>query len=530
MSEQTADEVVDRPDDFVVITNRQTDTSGFRVFLAPMQTDDGFAWPDLVEGSTAGERRDGMLRLQEQTIQSNRWLPDLLRVAIYEDGDEFGAKTAVHWYGIRVAVEVDRDGHAFVEIDGKRHRVDPESRQAGDARKRWIGEVRERNRQAARTLLQAGRGIVRVPSTLTGLIAGSLPASMPMEQRRRVVRDAATLTAERIVDQLSGRLKTTKTRVSVSWSDLQRQRLVEFEEKKRKSRRPPAPTATLWLERQTEVDSDNLWSGALDLLQYVSTDAVASLFACCIEACERGGFFAATPATVARHRGLDPTRMATNQRQAFREHLRLWTEAEIEVSPIDATPSQREGMAGGVYQRLPLLVYDRTIGIRGAGEVPVYRLHPELWNSMQAGKAWLFDRAALSLDMRRHDLHWRIYCRLTGRWSLSWANPRQDALRKSGGLIRVGLLDLLDGPGFDWRRARQDRGEEALLNRVESALQDLVDWPVRPLLADARLLRGSGRLEDMEVEARPTPTLIEALPVPKRPAKRRKPESRAVKA
>jgi hypothetical protein len=501
--------------DFVVVMD-QTETSGVGVYLSPVEdAGGGFDWPTLVDGETAEQRRAAMLRLQEAAVRSTRWLPDLLRVALYEDGSDYDATTVVHWFSIRVSVEVDSAGTASIEVEGKRYKVEPGGEVERSQRKAWAASIRERNRQAARTLQQAGRGIVRVPSSLTGMVAGSMPAAMSMETRRELVRSVASRKSIQVLDQLSGSVKATETRVSVAWSDLARQRLTDHDEQTRRSRkrRPPGPTATLWLERMAKVDSKDLWSGALDLLQYVSTDAVVSLFACCIEACERGGWFAATPATIARHRGIDPARVSAKQRQAFREHLRLWTEASIEVSPIDATPSSKEGVPGMIYERLPLLTYDRTIGLRGVGEVPVYRLHGDLWQSMHAGKAWLFDRAALSLDMRRHDLHWRIYSRLTGRWSLSWS--KQAGLRESGGLVRVRLVDLLDGPGVDWRSIRQERGEDALLRRVETALRDLVDWPVRPLLADARLLRGSGKVEAMEVEASPTPALVDALWVPK---------------
>lgn len=464
----------------------------------------------------SGEVRKRMLQLQDAAVRSDRWLPDILRVAFMMEAEN-GSEAVVEWFSIRVAVEIDSDDRAFVDVDGLRIEVIRD----GDwsaidpvERRRWHEAVRQRNRQAARSLQHAGRGIVRVPSSLTGMVAGSLPSTMPMETRRQLVRNSAAVSAEQVIDQLSGRVKATKTRVSVSWSDLHRQRLIDHDTRSSRSRRkPPAPTATLWLERQAVVDSDDLWSGTLDLLGHVSTDSVVSLFACLIEACERGGWFQATPATIARHRGIDPARMSTKQRQAWREHLQLWTQAEIEVSMLDAKPSKREGMAGGIYQRLPLLTYDRTVGLRGAGEVPIYRLHPELWDSMQAGRAWLFDRTALTLNLRQHDWHWRIYCRLTGRWSLSWG--RQAPMRKAGGLIQVSLVDLLDGPGLDWRQVRKERGEEAMLQRVEQTLQDLVEWPGRPLLAEARLLRGSGPVEAMEVEARPTATLIEAFRVPR---------------
>jgi hypothetical protein len=500
--------------DIVVIAD-PVRSSGYCVLAAGAFKGAAMAGPlgEIFAGSSE-QTRQQLRQLQEAAVRSERWLPDILRVCCLLGAEE-GHGVVVEWFAIRTAVEIDDDGRPFVEIDGKRLPVmrDGGLHETPEERSAWIEEVRRRNQQAARTRLHAGSGIVRVPSSLTGMVKGSLPSSMSMDRRRTLVRNAAEMAAEDVVDQLSGKVERRRTRVSVEWSDLTRQRFMEHAEQAgRKRKRPPEPTATLWLERQAEVDSEDLWSGALDLLQNISTDAVVSLFACCVEACERGGWFAATPATIARHRGIDPVRMSTKQRQAFRDHLRLWTECEIRVSPIDAKPSSRDG-SGGIYQRLPLLQLDRTIGMRGVGEVEVYRLHGDLWDSMQAGRAWLFDRAALSLDMRKHDLHWRIYSRLTGRWSLSWG--RHAALREAGGLVRVRLVDLLDGPGFDWRSVRDERGAEHLLRRVEQALQDLVAWPGRPLLAEARLLRGAGEVETMEVEARPTPMLIEAFRVPR---------------
>lgn len=490
--------------------------------------------PVLLDGADDAERRATLARLQEESVRSDRWLPDIVRFrVIEEDADPrpYERGYVVVHVAVRTVVEVDEDDRATIDLGGRRIEVSPDGqRLAGETLRSWVAAVRQRNLDARRTLRSSERGIVRVPSTMTGMLAGAPPPAMSMQRRRRLVRAAATMTEDRVVDIVTGAHRPSgRVRVSVAWSDLARERLVDHDDRTGRRRRgAPGPALALWLDRPAETTSDQLWAGALDLLQCVSSDSVASLFSLIVECCERGGWFAAIPATIARHRGIDPASMSTKRRQSFREHLRLWTEAELEVTPLGSRPMTRAGITGEVYQRFPILTYDRTIGVRGVGEVPVYRLHDELWRSMQAGRGWYFDRAALGLNLHRDDLSWRLYSRLTGRWSVSWRTHPE--LRRSGGLVRVRLVDLLDGPGVDWRRELRQRGEGPLLSRVERALDELVRWPVRPLLADARLIRGNGPIESMEVEARPTASLVEALGTPrggpreptKREARRRK--------
>ena len=501
-------------DDIVIETGGMRERGTFSCVIMPTVVDGEPTWTTPAKSQTAGEQRLELLQLQEEAVRSDEWLPDVLNVPVVgDDGRE------VHWFSIRTEIRLDAKSRPFVKIAGERFHVEPLGIRVDGKRddlpvRERIKKIRERNRRADRSRKQSQQGIVRVPSSMASMVPGTLPSSMSMESRRVIVRDTAMMEVDDVIDALADRPGLSRTRVTVSWSDLHKKRLIELDEMAGKRRRARDPTATLFLERTVDTTEDQLWTAALDLLQHVSTDAVASLFACCVEAVERGNRFAVIPSTVAKHRGIDPARMSSKQRQSFRRHLELWTKAKIQIAPFGP----------GRPQRIRLFVPDRDIEHRGVGWVEVYRLHEDLWESMQQGKAWLFDRTALAFDMRTQELHWRIYSRLTGRLSINYGQNPQ--LRKSGGRMRVRLPDLLTDSGFDWKAVRKHRGEAALIERIESALTDLVNWRPRPLFAEATLIRNGRGIEAMEVEVVPPAVLIEAHWKPKARSSKKRPAKR----
>lgn len=263
--------------------------------------------------------------------------------------------------------------------------------------------------------------------------------------------------------------------------------------------------AVLRYDTVVEANDADVGHAAMQLLREFDTEMLVAVVGVLMNAADTGNRTQRIGAAdLARIRGKQLTRSSDKQR--FSAMSELLSKVVFEVAPVKGD---------GTTIRLPLLVNQGEVVVRGGRSLPLVTVNEALYRAMRAaGHGILMDRSLLTADLNAHEWEVRVAMALDAQWSLGWV---VNGYAKGKRLRRSARQLLLDDAGvpYDFKAERAKRGAAAVRGKLAGVLDSMVrlGW-----LKAWKVVKLEDNPADDNYEFTPPDALTRSLNTHRRPA------------